>query len=53
MRLLTTFRLLATAGSIAALAPLAAAAQEKLTWQMAWLPTGEYAAYTAGIEKGT
>lgn len=52
MRLLTTFRLLATAGSIAALAPLAAAAQEKLTWQMAWLPTGEYAAYTAGIEKG-
>jgi NitT/TauT family transport system substrate-binding protein len=43
------------AGSICwalAALPLAASAQDKLHYQFSWIPTGEYAPISAGIEKG-
>jgi NitT/TauT family transport system substrate-binding protein len=36
----------------ALLAPAAANAQDKVHFQYSWIPTGEYAPYSAGLEKG-
>lgn len=47
--------LLAAASAVVLLGGMAAApaaAQDKLTFQYSWIPTGEYAAYSAGMAKG-
>lgn len=44
--------LLAAVSAVAILAAAPAAAQDKLTFQYSWIPTGEYAPYSAGIALG-